>query len=130
MKKFFATMMAVAILMFAAQAEAISREDSTFAFQTVTQKLNWWKCTPLKIWYGGDELNNAENVAYMNELAESRGCHKKFTACMVFYSDFIAPPDPHDGKISAWRYDSEYKNWSWYFGLYEDGEWKLLTWGF
>ncbi len=126
MKKFFATL--ILLMMFSFQVEAISCEDSTFAVDTINQKLREWKCTPLRIQYGGDELNNAENIKYMNDLAEGNGFEKKFSACMVFYTDFHSPPD--DGKISAWNYDSDYKNYSWYFGLYEDGEWKLLTWGY
>ncbi len=126
MKKFFAAL--IIFLMMSAQVEAISYEDSTFAFETINQKLRDWKCTPLKIWYGGDALNNAENISYMNELAEGQGFEKKFSACMIFYSDFHSPPD--NGEISAWNPDSDYKNWSWYFGLYEDGEWKLMTWGY
>ena len=126
MKKFILTILMC--MMISTQVEAISREDSTFAFKTILQELYDWKCTPLKIWYGGDELNNAENINYLNELAESRGFEKKFTACMVFYSDFHSPPD--DGKISAWNYDSDYTNYSWYFGLYKDGKWKLLTSGY
>ena len=126
MKKFLVTL--IALFMISAQVEAISYEDSTFAVETINKKLREWKCTPLKIWYGGDELNNAENIAYMNELAEGQGFEKNFTACMVFYSDFHSPKD--DGNISAWNYDSDYKNYSWYFGLYSDGTWKLLTWGY
>lgn len=126
MKKFFATL--ILLMMFSFQVEAISCEDSTFAVDTINQKLREWKCTPLRIQYGGDELNNAENIKYMNDLAEGNGFEKKFSACMVFYTDFHSPPD--DGKISAWNYDSDYKNYSWYFGLYSDGEWKLLTWGY
>ena len=126
MKKFFAAM--IVLLMMNVQGEAITCEDSMFAVDTINQKLREWNCTPLRIQYGGDELNTAENVAYMNELAEARGFEKKFSACMVFYTDFISPSD--DGNFSAWNYDSEYKNYSWYFGLYEDGKWKLLTWGY
>ncbi len=118
----------IALFMISAQVEAISYENSTFAVETINQKLREWKCTPLRIQYGGDELNNAENIAYMNDLAEGHGFDKKFTACMVFFTDFRSPKD--DGTLSAWNYDTDYKNYSWYFGLYEDGEWKLLTWGY
>ena len=128
MKKFFAAALAFVLMTFAAQGEAVSCEDSTFAFDTINHKLREWHCTPLKIWYAGDESNNVENVAYMNALAEGRGFDKKFTACMVFYSDFHSPPD--DGTISAWNHDSDYKNWSWYFGRYADGTWHLMTWGY
>jgi len=126
LKKFFATL--IVLLMMSAQVEAISCEDSTFAVETINQRLREWNCTPLRIQYGGDELNNAENIKYMNDLAEGHGFEKNFSACMVFYSDFHSPPD--NGEISAWNYDTDYKNWSWYFGLYSDGKWKLLTWGY
>lgn len=127
MKKFLTTL--ICLLMMSAQASAISYNDSTFAIDTINQKLREWKCTPLRIQYGGDVLNNAENIKYMNDLAEGQGLERKFIACMVFYSDFHSPTD--DGEISAWNYDTDYKNWSWYFGLYEpDGTWKLLTWGY
>ena len=126
MKKFFATL--IVLLMMGVQVEAITCEDATFAVDTINRTLREWKCTPLRIEYGGDELNTAENVAYMNELAEGHGFEKKFSACMIFYTDFHSPSD--DGKISAWNYDSDYKNYSWYFGRYADGEWKLMTWGY
>lgn len=128
MKKVFASALMFMILFLSAQVEAISYKDSTFAIETINQKLREWKCTPLRIQYGGDELNNAENIAYMNELAEGRGFEKNFSACMVFFTDFRSPKD--DGSISAWNYDSDYKNYSWYFGFYSDRTWKLLTWGY
>ena len=132
MKKLFATIAAFVIVTGAAQVDAaeLTARDATFAFNAITQKLTWWKCTPLKIWYSGIALDDADNVAYMNELATAHGFHKKFSACMVFYSDFRSPTDPHDGKATAWNYDADYKNYSWYFGLYDDGEWKLLTFGY
>ena len=130
MKKFFATL--IALLMFAAQVEAVSltSDNTTFAFQTITKTLHEWNCTPIKIWYSGIDLDDADNIAYMNQLADSRGFDHGFVACMVFYSDFISPPDPHDGKPTAWNYDSEYKNYSWYFGLHEDGNWYLMSNGY
>lgn len=112
MKKFFVTALMFALMMTCSNVDAakISCADSTFAFETINQTLREWNCTPLKIWHSGIALDDAENVAYMNELAESRGFEKKFTACMVFCSDFISPPD--DGKISAWNYDSVYRDYS------------------
>lgn len=133
MKKLSATILAVAVMLTCAQVDAarqLTAADSDFAFTTIEQKLRWWNCTPLNIRWSGIELDNAENVAYMNDLAEDHGLHKKFTACMVFYSDFRSPPDPHDGKVTAWNYDSVYKNYTWYFGLYDDSEWKLMTFGY
>lgn len=126
MRKFFATLFV--FMLFSAQSEAISPQDSCFAFKTITQKLFEWNCTPIRVQFGGDELNNQENIAYMNELARANGYEEKFSACMVFFSDFRSPKD--NGQLSAWNFDSVYKNWQWYFGFYSDGTWKLLTWGY
>ena len=131
MKKFFAATLIFAVMIFCAQAQAreISSADSTFAFETINQRLKEWNCTPIKIWFSGIPLDDRENVAYMNRLADGYGFDKNFTACMIFYSDFKSPPDPHDGKVTAWNYDSVYKDYSWYFGLY-NGEWILMTNGY
>lgn len=131
MKKIFATILAVGLIFLSAQAHAkeISSEDATFAVETINQRLKDWKCTPLKIWYSEIPLDDAENVKYMNELASGKNLEPKFTACMVFYSNFMSPPDPHDGKPTAWTYDKEYKDYNWYFGLYE-GKWILMTNGY
>ena len=125
MRKFFVTL--IVLLMFVARADAaeISCADSTFAFETINQKLREWNCTPLKIWYSDVALDDAANVAYMNTLAKDGN---KFTACMLFYSDFRSPPD--NGTLTAWEYDSVYKDYSWYFGRREDGTWQLVTWGY
>ena len=130
MRKFFALISAFVIMTIAAQVQAaeLSAADATVALDTITQKLREWHCMPLRIWYSGIALDDEQNVAYMNSLAKAHGFDEKFTACMVFYSDFHSPPD--DGEISAWEHDTDYKDWSWYFGLYEDGEWKLLTFGY
>ena len=128
MKKFLLSTIISVFLLIHAHVQAISPENSCFAFQTIAQKLFEWNCTPIRIQYGGDEMNNAENVAYMNDLAESQGFERKFSACMVFYSDFRSPKD--NGQLLAWNFDSIYENYSWYFGFYEDDTWKLMTWGY
>lgn len=131
MKKFFALTAVLAIFLFSAQVQAreLTAEDENFAKETINRELSDWKCTPIKIWFSGIPLDDAENVKYMNELASGKNLEPKFTACMIFYSDFKSPPDPHDGKPTAWNYDHEYKNYSWCFGLYE-GKWILMTNGY
>lgn len=129
MKKFLLTILAVMLMFSPADAAKLSSADAVFAFRTITQKLHEMNCTPLNIRYSGIALDDAGNVSYMNRLADGYGFDKNFTACMVFYSDFHSPPDPHDGKPTAWNYDSDYKDYTWYFGLYK-GEWILMTWGY
>ena len=111
------------------ESKIFSQADMDFCIEIIKSKLESSGCTIRNVRYAGDNFNSHKNRKYLNSLAESRGFQKKFVKCMVFYSDFKSPPD--DGKISAWNYDSEYKDWNWYFGFYKvDGEWKLLTEGY
>ena len=144
MKKIFAMMLALVILIFSSQVQAadvsidygkskiFTRRDMNYCIYVIQKNLNEWGCTLKSVRYVGDEISNSEkNIKYLNELAESRKFKKKFSKCLVFETDFISPPDPHDGKITAWNYDSEYTNYTWYFGFYKvDGKWKLLTSGY
>ena len=142
MKKIFLTICLTVILIFSAKVQAadfnfeidygqskiFSQAEMDFCIEIIRSKLEPSGCKIRNVRYAGDEFNSHKNRKYLNSLAEGHGLKKKFTKCMLFYSDFKSPPD--DGKISAWNYDSEYKDWQWWFGFYKiDGEWKLLTEG-
>ena len=144
MKKVCAMMLAFLILIFSAQVQAadvkvdygnskiFTKRDMNYCIYVIQKNLNDWGCTLLNVRYVGDEFSNStENIKYMNELAESHKFTKKFTKCMVFKTDFISPPDPHDGKITSWNYDTKYSDYEWYFGFYKvDGKWKLMSMGY
>lgn len=144
MKNFFAVTLAFAILIFSSQVQAavvtidygdsktFTKREINSCITTIQEELERWNCTLLRVRYVGDEISNSkENISYLNELAESRNFKPEFCACLVFQTDFMSPPDPHDGKITAWDYDTEYKDFTWYFGFYQPtGEWKLLTSGY
>ena len=144
MKKFFALTLAFAILIFSSQVKAadvsvdygnskiFTWRDMNYCIYVIQKNLTKWGCTLKNVRYIGDEISNSEeNIKYLNELAKSHKFSKRFTKCLVFETDFISPPEPHDGTITAWNYDSEYNNYVWYFGFYEvDGKWKLLSNGY
>ena len=144
MKKICAMILAAVILIFSSQVQAadvkvdygnsniFTRREMNYCIYKIQKNLNEWGCTLKNIRYVGDEISNSdENIKYVNDLAKGHKFQRKFTKCLVFETDFISPPDPHDGKITAWNYDSEYKNYVWYFGFYEvDGKWKLLSMGY
>lgn len=144
MKKFSVMMLALMILIFSSQVKAadvlveygnsniFTKREMNYCIYKIQKNLNEWGCKLLRVRYVGDEISNsAENIKYMNELAKGKNFGKKFTKCMVFKTDFMSPPDPHDGKITAWNYDSEYTNYEWFFGFYEvNGKWKLMTMGY
>ena len=144
MKKFCAIITVFAIFIFSNSVNAadvsidygnskiFGKRDMNYCIYVIQKNLNEWGCTLKNVRYVGDKISNSdENIKYVNDLAQSHKFAKKFTKCLVFETDFISPPDPHDGKITAWNYDSEYKNYVWYFGFYEvDGKWKLLSMGY
>lgn len=144
MQKIFAMTLAFVILIFSSQVKAadvsvdygnskiFTARDMNYCIYVIQKILDEWGCTLKNVRYVGDEISNsAENIKYVNELAAGHKFSKKFSKCLIFETDFISPPDPHDGKITAWNYDSEYKNYVWYFGFYEvDGRWKLLSNGY
>ena len=144
MRKILSVMLLAAVVIFSTHSQAateftidygkskiFSKADMDYAIGIIRYELGRSGCTLLRVRYAGDNYYSHENRKYLNSLAESRGFDKKFTKCMVFFSDYMSPPDPHDGKPTAWNYDSEYKDWTWYFGFYkEDGEWKLLSDGY
>jgi len=144
MKKVCAMMLAFVIFIFSAQVQAaavkvdygdskiFTKREIDNCVSVIEKNLNEWGCTLLGVKYVGDEISNsAENIKYMNELADGKNFEKKFTKCMFFKTDFMSPKDPHDGKITAWNYDTKYSDYGWYFGFYEvDGEWKLMSMGY
>ena len=62
----------------------------------------------------------------MNELEEANDAVEHFTQCIMFRSDFHSPK--HGG--GAWNEDTEYTDWQWWLARSENGEWKLMTWGY
>lgn len=132
------------VLIFSSQVEAadvkidygnskvFSKADMDFCIEVIKKQLEENGCTLHSVTYVGDEKSNSkENIKYMNSLAEGNNFKKKFSKCLFLKTDFLSPKDPKDGKVTAWRYDTEYKDYDWYFGFYEvDGEWKLLTFGY
>ena len=143
-KKFFMLSAALLVLIFSSQANAenfkidygeskiFSKADMDFCIEIINEQLKRSGCTLHVVRYVGDKKSNSrENIKYLNSLAESRNFKKKFSKCLLFETEYLSPPDPHDGKPTAWNYDTEYKNYMWYFGFYKiDGEWKLLTSGY
>lgn len=144
MKKFFIFGVMFLILIISPQVKAadvvidygnskiFTQADMDFCIEIIKEQLKRSNCTLHNVRYVGDEKSNSrENIKYLNELAESRNYKKKFTKCLLFMTDYQSPPDPHDEIPTAWNYDSEYTDYSWYFGFYKvDGEWKLLSSGY
>ena len=107
-----------------------SREDMNTAISIIKEQfIKWDGCELHSIRYTDDDYCNTEdNIKWMNELAESRGCEPTFTQCIAFFSDFHSPTDAKNK--TAFNVDSEYTNWTWYLARTDNGEWHLMSFGY
>lgn len=80
-------------------------------------------CELHSIRYAGDEANNAENLRWLNSLADGA----EFTQVAEFLTDFHSPVE--DGPY-AWERDSEYKDYQWWLARKKDGAWVVVSWGY
>ena len=72
-----------------------------------------------------EESNNADNIAWMNDLEKANDDKEFFVQCIAFDSSFRSPTKGGD----AWDANKEY-SWSWWLARSESGDWKLMTWGY
>ena len=110
-------------------SELYTRDELEAAVKLIEKEFSGWKgCELHTLRYAGDEWQTAENAAWLSELAEAQGRPGPITECAMFLSDFHSPKGPK--QIGAWNMDEEYRNWQWWLGRPEGGEWQLLTWGY
>lgn len=104
-----------------------SKEDMDAAIRLIQKEFNTWDgCELHSISYMSDDECNAENIAWMNELEAANDAKEKFSQCIVFVSSFHSPKKGG----GAWNPDEEYTDWQWWLARSENGEWKLMTWGY
>ena len=105
------------------KSDLYTQEDMDAAIELIRAEFDSWEgCELHSISYAGDECNTEENIAWMNELADS----SDFTQCIEFTSDFHSPVEGG----GAWEADQEYTDWQWWLGRAEGGDWELMTWGY
>ena len=104
-----------------------SEEDMNAAVEIIKKEFNTWQgCKLHSLSYVSDEAcNNADNIAWMNDLEEANDAEEVFTQCIMFKSTFRSPKNGG----GAWNANEEY-TWSWWLARSEGGEWKLMTWGY
>ena len=82
----------------------------------------WRGCELHSIRYAGDEANSAENLAWLNSLAEGA----EYTQVAEFLMDFHTAPDIQD----AWEPDHAYADYQWWLARSADGGWEIVSWGY
>ena len=104
-----------------------TQEDMDAAIAVIKREFaTWHGCKLHKIYYVSDEDSSADNLAWMNELAESSGLTEEMTECIKFESNFHSP---RRGG-GAWNPNREYTRWQWWLARSNGGKWHLLTWGY
>lgn len=103
-----------------------SEEEMNAAIKVIkTQFSSMEGCELHSLSYISDkESNNADNIAWMNDLEKANDNKEVFTQCIAFDSSFRSPKKGG----GAWEANKEY-TWSWWLARSEGGEWKLMTWG-
>ena len=80
-------------------------------------------CELHSIRYAGDDANNAENLAWLNDLGDGA----EYTQVLEFLTDFHSPIDAGD---TAWAEDEEYTDYQWWLARSADGDWEIVTIGY
>lgn len=138
MKKYFAFLAAV-ILVFGlaacgenrkevtidyGESDIYTKSDMDAAIELIKNEFASWEgCELHRIRYTSDDCSSEGNVAWMNDLG---GENAEFTQCIAFVSDFHSPKE----NAGAWNPDSEYIDWQWWLARTDNGNWKLMTWGY
>jgi len=100
-----------------------SQADMDAAVEKIRAEFSTWEgCELHSLRYAGDECCSDENLSWMIDLGDG----ESFTACIEFLSDFHSPVKGG----GAWEPDSEYTDWQWWLARTENGDWKLMTWGY
>ena len=103
-------------------SDLFSAADMDAAIIAINREFAGWAgCEMHDIRYAGDDVNNAENLAWMCSLGD-----KEYAQVISFLSDFHSPVEGG----GAWEADKEYRDWQWWLARTEGGSWELLTWGY
>lgn len=104
-----------------------TKRDMNQAIAKIIDKFNSFEgCKLYSLSYiSDDKCNNKDNIQWMNDLELANDNKEIFTQCIAFKSSFRSPKNGG----GAWNANSEY-NWSWWLARSENGEWKLMTFGY
>lgn len=104
-----------------------TEEDMNQAIAKILEEFNKFEgCELHSLSYiSDDKCNNEDNIKWMNDLELTNENKEVFVQCIAFESSFHSPKNGG----GAWNANSEY-NWSWWLARSENGDWKLMTWGY
>ena len=104
-------------------SQLYSREDLREAVKLIERKFKSFDgCEMHALRYAGDVCNSLGNIQWVNSLDEG----KSYVQVVEFLSDFHTPAE----DSGALEPDYEYTDYQWWLARAEDGEWKLVSWGY
>lgn len=104
-----------------------SEDDMNEAIELVKDEFVTWEgCELQSISYSSDEECNSDNISWLNELAQANNMSDEFTQCMMLVSDFHTS----ENAPIQWNADTNYEDFQWWLARTDNGEWKLISWGY
>ena len=104
-------------------SELFSAEElEEAAIQIQSAFATWEGCEMHKLSYAGDENNTAENIEWLNSLAEGT----EYVSACKFLCDFHSPVE----SIGAWEPDHEYENYEFWLGKTAEGNFDIVSFGY
>ncbi|MBQ6645790.1 MAG: hypothetical protein IJM56_03820 [Clostridia bacterium] len=111
------------------QSELFTDADFEAALELILNKFSGFDgCELHSLYFAGDEYSTPENTARLDEIAKVNGYNGMIVKVMLFLSDFHSPTDP--ASKTSLNIDQEYKDWQWWLGCSDGGEWMLINWGY
>ena len=102
-----------------------SEDEMDAAIKLIEQEFDGWEgCEMHSIKYAGDGDMTAENMEWVNSIAEINGFNSDYTECISFLVTFHSPVDGG----GAWIPNTEYTDMKWWLARKNGGSWKLITW--
>lgn len=104
-----------------------TKAEMDAAIELIKKEFSTWDgCELHSISYSTDDACSESNIVWMNEIEKATDAEETFTQCIMFKSDFHSPLNGGSG----FNPDEEYTDWQWWLARSEDGQWKLMTYGY
>ena len=97
------------------------------AIELIKKEFNTWDgCKLHSISYSTDDECSESNIEWLNKIETANDNKETFTQCIMFTSNFHSPKEGG----GAWNADTEYTDWQWWLARSDNGQWKLITYGY
>lgn len=103
-------------------SELYTEEELKEAAVQVKCKFAGFGCELKSIRYAGDECNTQEKIEWLNTIDKGA----QYTSVAEFLTDFHTP----ENGTSVFEPDTDRKDYTWWLGKDEDGDWQLVTFGY